>query len=91
MNVWKPIAVCAVAGLVASVGVQIASANGSSISADRHPNLTKARDSLTAATGALKAAQTANEYDLGGHAAKAEVLIAQAQSEVEQARQAANH
>ena len=26
MNVWKPIALCSVAGLVASVGVQIASA-----------------------------------------------------------------
>ena len=26
MNVWKPIALCSVAGLVASVGVQVASA-----------------------------------------------------------------
>jgi hypothetical protein len=37
MNVWKPIALCFAVGLVASVGIQVASANSS---ADPHPTLT---------------------------------------------------
>jgi hypothetical protein len=83
MNVWKPIALAAIAATVASVGTQIASAG------DKHPNLTAAADNLTKAAGDLSRAQQANEYDLGGHAAKAKDLIAAAQTEVGLARQAA--
>jgi len=90
MNVWKPIALVAVAGLVASVGAQVASANGS-VQNDQHPNLTHASEHLTAAAADITAAQTANEFDLGGHAAKAKELIGKAQAEVAAARQAAGH
>jgi len=47
-----------------------------------HPNMQKAMASLQSADGFLTAAQKANEYDLGGHAAKAKNLIAQAMTEV---------
>jgi hypothetical protein len=85
MNAWKTTAVVAVAGLVASLGTQIASAAG-----DRHPNLTHASEHLGAAANDVSAAQVANEYDMQGHAANAKKLIAQAQSELAAARQAAS-
>lgn len=84
MNAWKTTALVA-AALVASLGTQIASAAG-----DRHPNLTHASEHLGAAANDVSAAQVANEYDMQGHAAKAKALIAQAQSEIAAARQAAN-
>jgi hypothetical protein len=69
MNVWKPLALCLAAGLVASVGIQVASANSS---ADPHPNLTgpcfdqpnmaNALGSLNAALGSLNKA----EHNKGG-------------------------
>ncbi len=83
MNVWKPIALVAIGGLVASVGVQAANAAGN------HPNLSAAATGLTAATNALDAAQKANEFDLGGHAKNAKGLITQAQTEVAAALAAA--
>jgi hypothetical protein len=83
MNVWKPIALVAITGLVASVGAQAAHAGAS------HPNLSAAAAGLTTATNAIDAAQKANEFDLGGHAKNAKGLIAQAQSEVAAALAAA--
>jgi hypothetical protein len=41
--------------------------------------------------GAISAAQQANEYDLGGHAAHAKDLLAQASREVRMASHSANH
>jgi hypothetical protein len=38
----------------------------------------------------MHAGQVANEYDLGGHAAKAEQLLKDAQSEMKQAAETAN-
>lgn len=38
----------------------------------------------------VSAAQTANEFDMEGHAAKAKDLMAQAQTELDQAAAAAN-
>ncbi len=76
MNVWKPIALVAVAGLIVSVGMQTANAGG------KHPNLDAAAAALGTANSALDAAQKANEFDLGGHAKNAKAAIATAQSEV---------
>jgi hypothetical protein len=54
---------------------------------------------LSAPTGALgpnrlltlaRAAQTANEFDMAGHAAKAKELLDQANNELKQAAEAAN-
>ena len=55
-----------------------------------HPNIIAAREAAQAAIEKLKAAQVANEYDMGGHAAKAEKLLHQAEQEMKMAAEAAN-
>lgn len=55
-----------------------------------HPNIIAAREDAQAAIEKLKAAQAANEYDLGGHAAKAEKLLREAEQEMKKAAEAAN-
>ena len=55
-----------------------------------HPNLIAAQKSTDDAIAKLTAAQKANEYDLGGHAAKAKELLTQAQAEIKLAAEAAN-
>jgi hypothetical protein len=55
-----------------------------------HPNIVAAREDATHAIEKMKAAQVANEYDMGGHAAKAEKLLAEAEHEMKLAAEAAN-
>jgi hypothetical protein len=59
MNVWKPIALCAVVGLVASVCIQTASAEGA---CHNQPNMQAALDHLKAARASLDHA----EHNKGG-------------------------
>ena len=58
--------------------------------AARHPNLSAAQILISEAFSKLEAAQKANEYDLGGHAAKAKALLQQAADEVKLAAEAAD-
>ena len=55
-----------------------------------HPNIIAARDAVQVAIEKLHAAQVANEYDMGGHAAKAEKLLREAEHEMKLAAEAAN-
>jgi len=55
-----------------------------------HPNIIAAREDAQHAIEKMKAAQAANEYDMGGHAAKAEQLLRQAEGEMKLAAEAAN-
>jgi len=55
-----------------------------------HPNLTGAHSDLIAAQKHMTAAQVANEYKLGGHAAKAKALVDQAEAEMAMALQDAD-
>jgi hypothetical protein len=55
-----------------------------------HPNLEAARSDLNAAWEHISRAQSANEYDMGGHAAKAKELIGSAKEEVRLAAETAN-
>jgi len=55
-----------------------------------HPNIIAAREDAQHAIEKMKAAQVANEYDMGGHAAKAEQLLKQAEGEMKMAAEAAN-
>jgi hypothetical protein len=55
-----------------------------------HPNLAAAQKLAAQAYDKLEAAQKANEYDLGGHAAKAKELLKQANAEILQAAEAAD-
>ena len=54
------------------------------------PNIIAARDAVQVAIEKLHAAQVANEYDMGGHAAKAEKLLHEAEQEMKLAAEAAN-
>jgi F0F1-type ATP synthase membrane subunit b/b' len=60
------------------------------ISAARHPNLSAAQRFVAQAHEKIVAAQKANEYDLAGHAKKAEQLLDQANNELKLAAEAAN-
>jgi hypothetical protein len=55
-----------------------------------HPNIIAAREHAQVAIEKLKAAQAANEYDMGGHAAKAEKLLHEAEEQMRLAAEAAN-
>ena len=61
------------------------------VSAARHKNLAAAQHHIDAAFKSLTAAQAANEFDLGGHAAKAKELLEQADREIKAAAVTANH
>src|SRR5580704_7741359 len=60
------------------------------VSAAAHPNLAAAQRLTAQAFAKITAAQDANEFDLGGHAAKAKSLLDQANNELKQAAQTAN-
>lgn len=57
----------------------------------RHPNLRAAQDLINQAFDRITAAQEANEWDMGGHAARAKELLAQAKEQIRLAAEAANH
>jgi hypothetical protein len=57
----------------------------------RHPNLAAAQRLAKRAFEKIVAAQEANEFDLGGHAAKAKDLLDQANAELKAAAETANH
>ena len=60
MNIWKPVALVAVAGMVASVGVQVAHADGGAC--HNQPNMAAALDHLRQGRAALDRA----EHNKGG-------------------------
>ncbi|HEX4005741.1 MAG TPA: hypothetical protein VHX60_06175 [Acidobacteriaceae bacterium] len=57
----------------------------------RHPNLAAAQRMTEQAMAKLSAAQSANEYDMGGHAQRAKEFLAHANDEILAAAGAANH
>jgi hypothetical protein len=57
----------------------------------KHPNLAEAQQFISDAYDRISTAQKANEFDLGGHAAKAKDFLEQASQELKLAAQAANH
>jgi hypothetical protein len=63
---------------------------GQDVSWRRHPNLAAAQHLIDQAYAKVSAAQQANEWDMGGHAAKAKELLDQANREIKQAATAAN-
>ena len=75
----KKIILAAVLGAMLGAGVM-------AVAAGKHPNLNEAHKLVLKAIDKLDAAQKANEYDLGGHAAKAKDLLAQAEVEIKAAR-----
>lgn len=60
------------------------------VNAHRHPNLSAAQRLTDQAYNKIVAAQSANEFDMDGHAQKAKDLLDQANRELKQAAEAAN-
>jgi hypothetical protein len=56
----------------------------------RHPNLAAAQRLCDQAFERISAAQSANEWDMDGHASKAKELLDQASRELKEAARAAN-
>jgi len=61
------------------------------VSPARHPNIAAAQRLSTQAYEKIVQAQKANEFDLGGHAQKAKDLLEQANRELKEAAETANH
>jgi hypothetical protein len=76
-------------GLLASVAVAEQPKPVQNITKHR-PNLEAAQRLSSEAFQKITAAQAANEYDLGGHAAKAKALLEQVNVELKEAANAAN-
>jgi len=57
----------------------------------RHQNLRAAQELVDQAFQRISDAQRANEWDMGGHAARAKDLLAQASREIKLAAEEANH
>ena len=64
--------------------------NARDVSRVRHPNLAAAQTLIERAISKVSAAQTANEFDMRGHAAKAKTLLDQAYTEIKLSAEAAN-
>jgi hypothetical protein len=87
----KPRILAALFGsLLAIGGAAVAQAPKTNVSGARHPNLAAAQRLSLQAFEKIKAAQTANEFDMAGHAQKAKDLLDQVNSELKLAAQAAN-
>jgi hypothetical protein len=63
---------------------------GQNVNPNRHPNLFAAQRFIEQAIDRVSAAQGANEFDMGGHAAKAKDHLDRAYEEIKLAARAAN-
>jgi len=79
-----------VGSLLLAGGIAVAQRPKENVSPRRHPNLAAAQRAIEQAWQKLGAAQQANEFDMGGHAAKAKELIDQANREIKLAAETAN-
>ena len=77
--------------LALTMSVALAGAPVDNISGQKHPNLAAAQRLSTQAYEKIAQAQQANEWDMGGHAAKAKELLDQVNRELKEAAETANH
>jgi hypothetical protein len=78
------------AALALAMSVALAGPPVDNISKQKHPNLAAAQRLSTQAYEKISQAQQANEWDMGGHAAKAKDLLDQVNRELKEAAEAAN-
>ena len=72
-------------------GVAVAQMPKENVNPHKHPNLAAAERFSQQAWEKISAAQSANEWDMDGHAAKAKELLDQVNHELKLAAEAANH
>ena len=83
-------AIVALGGMLLVAATVSAQKPKQNISSAKHPNLAAAQRFVDQAWNKVVAAQEANEFDLGGHAAKAKDLLDQANKELKLAAETAN-
>ena len=76
--------------LLLTLSATAATAPADNINPSRRPNLAAAQRLVSEAYGQVSAAQSANEFDLGGHAARAKQLLDQVNRELKAAAMTAN-
>jgi F0F1-type ATP synthase membrane subunit b/b' len=76
--------------LVLLSSLALLAAPARNVSPARHPNLAAAQRLARQAWEKVSAAQRANEWDMGGHAAKAKDLLDQVNNELKAAAEEAN-
>lgn len=86
----KRIALVAMIAGLAAIATAAAQQPVRDVSAKRHPNLAAAQRLVDQAYQRVADAQRANEFDLGGHAARAKELLDQANAELKQAAEVSN-
>jgi hypothetical protein len=92
MNLRRAVLAATLGFGVAASGVMIAQDRPErDVRPGRHPNLAAAQRLVDQAFNKISAAQDANEWDMDGHAAKAKELLDQANRELKEAAEAANH
>lgn len=74
----------------APLGLALAKDPPVNVSAKKHPNLNAAQKMIDNAYDKIREAQKANEYDMDGHAKKAEEALKSASEEIKLAAEAAN-
>jgi hypothetical protein len=79
------------AGALLFGGIAFAQRPSANIDAKFHPNLAEAQRLIIQAYQKTEAARAENKDELGGHAAKALALLEQADAELKQAAEFANH
>jgi hypothetical protein len=77
-------------GLLAAAAAPAQPGPAKDINAKHHPNLAAAQRLSAQAFERISAAQTANEFDMGGHAAHAKELLDEANKELRAAANMAN-
>ncbi len=90
MKIWKLVAIVSAAAfsgiLAGALGARTASADGA-WTCPRHNNLTVAHGDVMNARQHMSEAQTANDFDMKGHAGNAKTALETAKTEIEAACQ----
>lgn len=91
MNVRKTVLTCAAGVGLFVAGFTVAQAQPEqNIDPHRHSNLAAAQSFIVQAYNRLVAAQQTNNYDAGGHLAKAQELLNRASHEIKEAAETIN-
>lgn len=77
--------------LLLAGGLVLAAKPVENVNPHKHPNIAAAQELVRQAFEKVGAAQKANEWDMDGHAQKAKELLDQANAELKEAAEAANH
>jgi hypothetical protein len=91
MKKFKYLAIVVTLGLTLVMGIAFAQKPETDINPNNHPNLAEAQNHVVQAYNKIVEAQKDNKDQLGGHAEKAIQLLEQANHELKEAAEYADH